>query len=93
MVNNELREELKDRTDEPLLFFDDLSFDNSIVGLTHDDRVAYLYSKMIKEAMSELSSDTYECTEEDAIDWIDYNTIRALSYINDEHKPVIIFDL
>ena len=87
MVKKELREELQDRTDEDLLFFDDLSFDNSIIGITLDGRVDYLYSKMIVEAMEQL-----KCSEEEALEWIDYNTIRALNYITDEHKPVVIFD-
>lgn len=87
MVNEELRKELQSRTDEELLFFDNLSFDNSIIGLTHDNRVAYLYSKMVLEARKEL-----ECSELEAIEWIDYNTIRALSYLSNENKPVIIFD-
>ena len=39
MVNKELREELQSRVDNDLLFFDDLSYDNAIIGLTHDNRV------------------------------------------------------
>lgn len=87
MVNKELREELQSRVDNDLLFFDDLSYDNAIIGLTHDNRVAYLFSKMVIEAREQL-----QCDEADAIEWIEYNTIRALNYYTEEDKPVIIYD-
>lgn len=88
MVNKELREELISRVDDDLVFFDNLSFDNSIIGLTHDNRVAYLFSKMIEETKEQLN-----CNDTDAIEWLEYNTIRALSYFGHENKPVIIYDL
>ena len=87
MVKQDLREELQSSVDEELIFFDNLSYDNSIIGITDDNRVAYSYSKMIPEAMEQL-----ECDEIDAIEWIEYNTIRALGYFNEEKKPIIIYD-
>ena len=89
MVNQELREELQSRVDDELVFFDNLSFDNSIIGLTHDNRVAYLFSKMIDETKEQL-----DCGDDmEAIEWLEYNTIRGLSYYSHENKPVIIYDL
>lgn len=65
-VNPELRAELP----EDALVFDNASYDGSIVGVTVDGHVVYDYDKMIEEFMQDEG-----CSYEEAIDWIDYNTI------------------
>lgn len=66
------------------LVFDNPAFDYSIVGVTIDGRAVYDYESMIIEYM------TYEdATLEEAIDWIEYNTIRSLPYAG-EYAPIII---
>lgn len=64
--------------------FDNPSFDNSIIGMTIDGEVVYSLSKMIEE----LSSDDGISLEE-AQEFIDYNTIRILPYI-EQFRPVIV---
>lgn len=66
--------------------FDNPSFDNSIIGMTIDGEVVYSLSKMIEE----LSSDDGISLEE-AQEFIDYNTIRILPYI-EQFRPVIVDD-
>lgn len=66
-----------------MVFFENPSFDDAIIGVSQDNRVIYDYYKMIASAMKEEG-----WTEEDTIDWIDFNTIRALSYV--ENAPIII---
>ena len=65
--------------------FENPSFEGAIIGVTTDDRYVYSYEQMIHWLMKE-----EDWSEEDAIDWIDYNTIRSLGYIED--APVIMYE-
>ena len=89
MIRDEIRAELP----ETAFVFDNPSYDNSIVGVSEDDRVVYDYYKMVEELVSDNSSEGYEMTEEEAIDFISYNTIRALSYFTGEGKPIVMFPM
>lgn len=79
-VNNSIRDELPDDT----IVFDNHAYDNSIIGTTFDGRAIYLYELMVNELMEDEGWD-----ESDAIEWIEFNTIRALPYIGDL-APVIV---
>ena len=79
MVNMNIRNKLPPNT----IVLDNQSYDNSIIGLTFDGRVIYDYDLMVQELIDEGYS------AEDAIDWIDYNTIRGLIYIG-EKSPLIV---
>ena len=81
-VNLEIREKLP----KDAMVFDDYAYDNSIIGVTLDGRVIYDYYRMIYELKTE-----NDLSYEDAVDWIDYNTVRSLSYI-DGKKPMIVSD-
>ena len=65
------------------VIFINQAYDNSIIGTTFDGRVIYDFDKMVQELMTDEG-----WTEEEAIDWIEYNTIRALPYCGD--KPPLI---
>ena len=65
--------EIRDKLPEWSVVFDNQSYDYSIIGTTFDGRVIYDYDLMIQEMVEETG-----CTVEDAIDWIDFNTIGAL---------------
>ena len=69
---------------EETLRFDNPSFDTAVVGIDYWGRLIYDYNKMIVELM-----ETDNITEEEAIDFIDYNTIRSLPYYG-EYAPIII---
>lgn len=79
MVNMNIRNKLPPNT----IVLDNQSYDNSIIGLTFDGRAIYDYDLMVQELISEGYS------AEDAIDWIDYNTIRGLTYIG-EKAPLVV---
>jgi hypothetical protein len=84
-VNLELRAELPEDT---ILFGDTfMSYDGAIIGVTTDDRVVYDYNKMIEELMQD-----EEWSYEDAVEWIEYNTIRALPYAG-PNGPVIMYPI
>ena len=61
-------------------------FDDAIIGTTPDDRVVYSYSKMI-DCLMVNDGMGYE----EAAEFIDYNTIRSLPYI--ENAPVIMYSI
>ena len=81
MTREDIRVELPERA----IVFNNPSFDNSIIGTTIDGRVVYCYEKMVAELMADEGIEMQE-----AIDWIDYNTIRALPYI--DRSPVVMYE-
>jgi hypothetical protein len=80
-VNENIRAEL----DEDTIVFDNPSFDNAIVAITTDGRAVYDYNKMVLELMED-----DDISEQDAIDWIEYNTLRAIPYAG-EMAPIVVF--
>ena len=79
-INMNIREILP----EGAIILDNSAFDNSIIGVTLDGRLIYDYDKMIEELIKDdgMSFD-------EAMEWIDYNTIRALPYAG-SGAPIII---
>ena len=71
---------------EDVVCFENLSYDDALIGVTADNRAVYDYDKMVEWCVTH-----EEMTEAEAVDWIDYNTIRALPYIED--APVIVYGL
>lgn len=67
------------------LYLENHTYDRSIVGITEDGRLVYDYDKMVAEFMKD-----EKCSEEEAIEWLDYNTLRAIPYFGDR-APVIIY--
>lgn len=70
--------------EQEILVLDNHDYDDSIVGITEDGRVVYDYEKMVEEFMNDEN-----CPEEDAREWIDYNTLRAIPYMG-EHAPIVL---
>lgn len=69
------------------LLFSNYSYDDALIGYTTDDRAVYDYDKMVDWLMR------YEdWTRDEAIEWIEYNTIRALEYMGDE-APVVMYGM
>lgn len=79
-VNLEIRKQLPPHS----IVFDNESFDNSIIGVTFDDRIIYSYEQMLYEYMED-----NDCSLGDACDWISYNTLRAIPYMPDP-KPMVV---
>ena len=67
-----------------IVLFEFPSYDDAFIGLTLDNRAVYDYDKMVECLMKE-----DDISYEEAIEFIDYNTIRSLSYIG-EKAPVVI---
>lgn len=70
---------------EDVIVFSDFSYDDALIGVTEDGRAVYDYEKMVEWLMS---TEGWDATE--AMEWIDYNTIRALPYAGDK-APIIMY--
>ena len=86
MINNKIRDYIAEEHEEAAIF-NVPSYDNSIVGITDDGHIIYDYDKMVKEFMSENN-----VTMQEAIEFIEYNTIRTLPYIEESVRPIIVFN-
>ena len=62
-------------------------FAKAIVGVTTDDRLVYSY-----ERITECLMETDEISEEDAIEYIDYNIVGSLNP-HIEESPIIIHEI
>lgn len=88
MVKQELRENLP----EDSIVFDNPSFDNSIIGTTFEGRPIYVFEDMVQEFIVDNELENEEDAEFQAIEFIEYNTMRALPYINSSKKPLILYN-
>ena len=67
-------------------YFRNPDFLEDILGVTDDGRVVYHFGKMVESLMK---SD--DMSHEDAVEFIEYNTIRTIPYMGDR-SPVIVYD-
>ena len=65
--------------------FDGPDYDDAIIGVTDDGRVVYDYDKMV-ESFAQRNG----VPEEEAMEFIDYNAIRAIPYAG-PHAPVVMY--
>jgi hypothetical protein len=87
MRNDELRKNLCDSGFSSTILCTNPSYDKSIVGITDNGRIIYSYERMVKEF-----AEDNECTETEAMEFIDYNTVRALPYAG-ENAPIIMYNV
>ena len=71
---------------DEVVLFDNPSYDNAIVGVTTSNKAVYDYDEIIKCLVRD-DGMTYD----EAIEWLEFNTIRASQYNGD--NPIIIFRL
>ena len=80
------RKELAELGYEESLVFSFPSYDDAIVGVTTDDRVVYDYKKMVRHLMKDM-----KCSYADAVDFLEYNTVRSLDYMGDGAPIIVTF--
>lgn len=71
---------------EDVIIFKSPDYEDAFIGISHDNRAVYSYSKMVECLMKEDG-----ISEIDAIEFIDYNTIRAIPYMG-EYAPIVVYD-
>ena len=84
---DELREFLEAQGHEETVFFENPSFVKAITGITDSEQLIYDYDLMIAAAMEE---ENWEA--EEAIEWIDFNTLRSIPYMGQYH-PIVSFPI
>lgn len=72
---------------EDVLTLHKYSYDDALIGVTSSNQAVYDFDKMVKWLM-----DTEGFTYEDAVEWIEYNTIRSLPYFG-PHAPIVMYSL
>lgn len=87
MTLQDLKDTLIERGYENAVVFENPNYLSAVIGISQNGQVIYSYEKMVEHLMEE-----DEMEEEDAIEFIDYNTIRALPYMGD-NAPIISYDI
>ena len=89
-MNQAIRDALCDMGHEEAVLFDGPDYDDAIVGVTDDGQAVYDYDAMVQSMMKQDG-----ISEEEAIEFIEYNTIRAMPYIaaQCENPPIIMHRL
>lgn len=82
-----VEERLLDAGYEGIKYLTNYSYDSALIGVSHDDRAIYDYEKMVEWLMNE-----EDWSYEEAVEWVDYNTIRALPYMGAD-APIIMYPL
>lgn len=92
MTNNELKDKLADEImDEDILnemiVLEGDEFADGCIDYTNDYHVVYSYERLVESLAKVYGS------EEDAMEWLDYNTIGGIPYMAKEGlEPVIIHE-
>lgn len=81
------KEILLDNGYDDVIVFENFSYDDALIGVSHDNRAVYDYEKMVTWLMDK---EEFEYTE--AVEWIDYNTIRAIPYGGPD-APIVVYPL
>ena len=71
---------------EGVTIFENPTYDSAIIGMSNEGRVIYDYEKMAEYLM-----DTDDMTYEEAIEFIEYNTIRAIPYF--PNGPTVLMEI
>lgn len=70
---------------ENVVLFLSSSYDDALIGVSEDGRAVYDFDLMVEWLIK-----TDGMSEEEAIEWIEYNTIRSLPYIGAK-APIIMY--
>lgn len=60
-------------------------FDDAIIGISTEGNVIYSYDRLCDCLVNNDGMDVVEATE-----WIEFNTIRSLPYLNSDRRPVVV---
>lgn len=72
---------------EGIKYLTDYSYDDALIGVSEDGRAVYDFEKMVDWLIEEEGF-----SDEEAVDWIETNTLRALPYMG-EGAPIIMYPL
>lgn len=78
------KERLAELGYEKSVVFVSPEYDSAIIGVDSNERVVYDFDKMVECLMT-----NDKMSYDDAVEWIEYNTIRALPYIT--NSPIVMY--
>lgn len=85
-TENDVKELITDYEYDDVIIFSNPDYASAFIGISEDNRAVYDYDKMVKYLV-----DKDGMTDIEAIEFIEFNTIRALPYY--ENAPIIIHNL
>lgn len=83
MTEETVESRILDAGYEDVVIFGDNEYSTAFIGMTDDGRAVYDYDLMVEWLM-----ETDHIDDVEAMEWIDYNTIRSLPYI--QNSPIIV---
>ena len=72
---------------EGIKYLVDEGYDDALIGVSEDGRAIYDFEKMVDWLIEK-----YNWSDNEAVEWIEYNTIRALPYMGSD-APIIMYPL
>ena len=81
----DVREKLLEYGYEDVKYLVNYSYDTALIGVSDDNRAIYDFGLMVEWLVTEK-----DFTEEEAVEWIEFNTLRALPYMG-EDAPIIMY--
>lgn len=84
MSDQTVEERIIDAGYEDVVVFSNNEYSTAFIGVSEDERAVYDFDKMVEWLM-----ETDGFSLEEAIEWVEYNTIRALPYY--EKSPIILY--
>ena len=82
-----VEERILDSGYENVIVFANDDFEDALIGISDDNRAIYDFDLMVEWLMKQDNMD-----ETEAVEFIEYNTIRALPYVGDG-APIIMYKL
>lgn len=80
-----LKQYLCEEVSPDTIVLENPDFISAVVGVSSDSRVVYSYDRMVEDLMA-----TNGMSRDEAAEFIDYNTVRALPYMG-EYAPIIVY--
>ena len=80
-------ERLLDAGYDGIKYLVDYSYDDALIGVSEDGRAIYDFEKMVDWLIENVG-----LSDDEAIEWIEFNTIRAIPYFG-EGAPIIMYPL
>ena len=92
MSRKDLLDFLNERGFEDTILLEGEDFDESIVGFTDEGHLIYSYDSMVDNLAKDYIKEGVEeeMAYSEAMEFIDYNTIRAIPYMKSQGKEPII---
>lgn len=80
-------ERLMDAGYEGIKYLVNEGYDDALIGVSEDGRAVYDFDKMVEWLVEK-----YGWSEIESVEWIEFNTLRALPYMGSD-TPIIMYPI